>query len=224
MILKRTLGLGAVLAAAMLLIPAAASATTLYPAGDAISFSNGGLLQTYVTVSDTAKNIAGVAGTTCDVGIPPVTLTNSSGSGTVTNTLPGDVSFRSCLRLNGDIKTFGNTGVGGNWTIGVGYAPNTVTFGYPADGLAVATTDGCTYENSSAGDLTGYWANGYGAPVNATTSIAMPSGAVNMTAVASWNGSCTNLGNSEWFYINGTDGYSTLTDTSNPSDLPLLGP
>lgn len=217
MILKRILGAGAV-AAVMLLIPAAASATTLYPAGDTISFGN-------------SPGVS-ISGTDCTLFIPPVTFTNSSGSGTVTNTIPNyDVRFDNCYEMSGDVKAIGPTGEGGNWTLGIDYGMNTVSLGVPTGGLAIATNgsgdSGCTWTNTAPRTFTGYWDNGYGAPVNAPTNVTVPSGQITMTAEGSWGSNgCALLGTNQVFYVypEGDSSFFTLTDTTNPNSLPLLGP
>jgi hypothetical protein len=203
-----------VLVAALLLIPAAASGTTLYPSGDTISFSN------VASMTITGANGGSIG---CQMDIPSVTFTNTAGFPNVNNDMAGDVQFRNCGAANG-ITTVGS--VLGPTTFRVTYGKNQASLVFPQDGLAVATSDGCTYANdSSSPKITGYWGNGYGAPVDATTMVSFPASAIPMTVQGSWNGNCPlALGTAQTFTFDGAGSNSTLTDTTNPSDLPLLGP
>lgn len=183
----------------------AAYSSTVSPHGDSVSASSVPItLTSQLAISDSCTLNGGV------FAIPSKLNHNSSGSVTMSYTTRP--TYTSCS---------GNTSVAittsGTWTVAAQYGQAATTITVPTNGLTLVWGTGNCTESNTTGPVsfTGNWNNGFSeAGLNASSAITY-SGSALLHQVGSCGGGLT------WTF---GLGLQTLTDTTEPTLLPVLGP
>jgi hypothetical protein len=184
-----------VLGLALWLAPMAfAQSTDLYPAGDSVSASS-----FPVTMSSPTTGSM-----TCTFNLGAFTLpAKGNSSGPVTATFTTRPTFTACSP-GWQIET------SGTWTLNVQYGSAAATITIPASGFTVKQIG--IVNAAGPWNLTGVWNNGFSSPVSVASSYAL---------YQSKNTYFLEGKNQEFTF---GSGFSTLTDTTHPGSLLLLGP
>jgi hypothetical protein len=183
----------------------AAYSSTVYPAGDSISASS-------VPVTVTGGPF-GIYNDTCTLNGGTFTVGAHNLGGPVTLNYSANPTYTSCT---GNRTITISTSGGGAWKLAAQYGQAATTVTVPSGGLQIF--DGvCTYTSGSNAAFTGSWNNGFTSPANVSSAITV-GGAMGLTA----SGSGCAAGSTFTFTFG--LGMQTLTDTTHPTSLPLLGP
>jgi hypothetical protein len=175
----------------------AAYSSTLYPAGDAISASS---------VPVTVTGPGGFINDTCTLNGGAFTIpgANHNSAGPVTMNFTTLPTYTSCT---GNVPlTITTTGAGVHWTFSAQYGQAATTVNIVPGGLIFNyLSQQCA--NQSAASFSGSWNNGFTSPVSVSSAIA-------------YGGPITTNCGQFTFGV----GLQTLTDTTHPASLSLLGP
>jgi hypothetical protein len=191
---------GASLVAALCAAAAAfaTNSSTVYPAGDSVS------------ASSVPITITGAATENCTLngGAFTIPAANHNSSGPVTMGYSTRPTYTSCSGSWSKLTI----ATSGSWTLAAQYGQVAATLTIPAGGLTLSNIGECpSGSNASTVAFTGIWNNGFTTPKSVSSTMTY-AGPVTITAC----GAKLPL-TFEW-------ALQTLTDTTHPSSLPLLGP
>jgi hypothetical protein len=184
----------------------------MYPASDSISassvpvtFGNGPLLNSTCTLNGGAFTVP----------------TKGNPSGAVTATFTTLPSFTGCTKnIAGEEVKIETKKEKGPWTVTVQYGLGTVSINLPVEAIWAYTNGTLLGLSTGPNSLTGWWSNGFSSPFLLST--AMQYGGTVTFECQKKNFICSSPGAPVKQTINPV--IESLTDTTHPSSLPVLGP